>query len=197
MLPHTPLVYTGNSMSGTFKDSDLLWIEVVGLKTVHPGDVVIFRKAVKSETSTITVHRVRKKSVLGVVTQGDNHLLPDTGLVNTQNLIGRVTFVQRDGKLYPVWNGVAGRVWSVSLRLWRSIAPVAGWPYRFLRDVGVVRLLWQPRVESMHLTTEDGPLVKYTCGGRTVARWWPETGRFWCRKPYDLVIRRPEQCDAP
>jgi hypothetical protein len=36
-------------------------------------------------------------------------------------------------------------------------------------------------------------VVKYVCGKRTVARWWPETGQFQCRKPYDLIISRPHE----
>jgi len=39
---------------------------------------------------------------------------------------------------------------------------------------------------------DNKPLVKYICGGRTVARWWPEQDRFECKKPYDLVIRRED-----
>jgi len=45
----------------------------------------------------------------------------------------------------------------------------------------------------VRLVTDDGPLVKYVHGRRTVACWWPETQRFWCRRPYDLVVRSPAE----
>ena len=40
--------------------------------------------------------------------------------------------------------------------------------------------------------TEDGPLVKYVCGNRTVAYHWVNEDHFKCCKPYDLVLVKPK-----
>ena len=73
----------------------------------------------------------------------------------------------------------------------RLIVVVGRWPYRALRRSGLVRRLWRPAIVRIALTTENGPLVKHVSNGRTVAWWRPETGRFRCRRPYDLIIGRP------
>jgi len=73
------------------------------------------------------------------------------------------------------------------------VAFVGRWPYGWLRNSRLVSQLWRPVITRIYITTEDGPLVKYISGRRTVARWWPATGRFHCCKPYDLVIPRPNK----
>ena len=132
-----------------------------------------------------------------VVTQGDNNAAPDSEPVRAENLVGRVCFVEREGKTRTVWGGRAGRLWVVYLRLRRRIVRLGRWPYRFLRASGIVQRLWRPRVVQVRLATESGPLVKYIHGQRTVARWLPEEKQFWCRKPYDLVIERPSEAAEP
>ena len=61
-----------------------------------------------------------------------------------------------------------------------------------LRKSGLISRLWHPRITQIRLQTARGSLVKYSCAGRTVARHWPEIGRFECLKPFDLVIPRPD-----
>jgi hypothetical protein len=56
--------------------------------------------------------------------------------------------------------------------------------------------IWRPPITKVHLETECGPLVKFVVGNRTVAAWWPQTNRFWCRRPYDLIILPPEKYDS-
>jgi hypothetical protein len=78
--------------------------------------------------------------------------------------------------------------------MWRFVqAPVRG-PYRSFRESGLIRHLWRPSIVRVRVMTENGPLLKYICGDRTVAWYWPEYERFTCRKPYDLVIphRKPK-----
>ena len=109
--------------------------------------------------------------------------------------------VERDGKTRRVRGGRWGLLrvralhsWHrVRWRGWRLVTFVGRWPYRWLRNSGLVPRLWRPPVTKIQITTENGPLVKYISGARTVAYWWPATGRFQCRKPYDLVIPRPSK----
>jgi len=178
-------------MHGTFQQGDVLLITPAALEVVSPGDVVAFRVSKSDGSTTFVAHRVQCRTAAGLITQGDNSSTPDSEPVRAENLVGRVCFVQREGKIRRVWGGRAGRLWVYYLRLCRRILPVVGWPYRFLRASGVVRRLWQPRIAQVHLTAEERPLVKYVHRRRTVACWRPQQQRFWCRKPYDLVIERP------
>jgi hypothetical protein len=113
--------------------------------------------------------------------------------------VGRVTHVERGGRMKPVRGGRRGllqvRLSHLRRRLrWRGrqvAAHLGRRFYRWLRNSGLVPRLWQPTITRVHVETEAGLVVKYIHRQRTVARWWPETAKFQCRKPYDLVISRP------
>ena len=214
-MPHRPLVctgggrcvqghktelliraYHGGSMLGTFRPGDCLTVAPVSLADVCPGDIVAFRRLDDDGDLGEFVHRVVAVVPGGLVTRGDNNPCADSTLVTADNLLGRVTHVERDGEMRPVRGGRWGllHAWFLHARcrVWRLVACVGRGPYRWLRHKGLIARLWRPTVMKVHLATGNGPLVKYVCGGRTVARWWPEQNRFECRKPYDLVIPRPD-----
>ncbi len=180
--------YRGSSMNGTFRPGDLLYVEAVDSEDVRPGDVVLF---FSGDGDVFLTHRVVARTAFGLLTRGDAHPLPDPAPVATERLVGRVHFCERQGRVRPVWGGWAGRLWATLLRLRRRLLQAMGFPYRVLRRSGLVRRLWRPAVKGVHLESAEGPVVKYVHGRRTVACWWPEDGRFWCRRPYDLVIDLP------
>jgi signal peptidase I len=211
---HTPLVrarkedltrfYRGPSMAGTFRPGDSLVVENTPLDRIRPGDVVVFRGNDTADAPQQVVHRTIAALPEGLVTRGDNNLRVDGGLVTSDRLLGRVTHLVRAGKTRPVRGGWWGLLRVRALRCQRLarqrgrrlIAVLGRRPYRWLRNSGLVPRLWQPPVTRVQLATEDGPVVKYICHGRTVARYWPESGRFQCRKPYDLVVSRPGHLQA-
>lgn len=185
--------YQGASMRGTFRPGDLLTVTPITLQDLRRGDVVAFHQSSSLIVRRQIVHRVDACTCKGVITRGDQCRVADQTVVTSGDLIGRVSAVERDGKTRPVLGGWRGRIWASALRLWRRVAPVVGWPYRLMRNWGLARALWYPSLASIHIETEAGPIVKYVHRNRTVARWWPTEGRFWCRKPYDLVV---SQADA-
>jgi hypothetical protein len=140
----------------------------------------------------------------GVILRGDNN--PENELVIANAIVGRVTHFNRNGKIRPVWGGQRGRIKGqlMSLRyalprtaarfFWQKVAalPFLRLPYRWLRQSGLALRIWHPSVTKIYLETEDGPMIKYVVNHRTVARWWPQVNQFWCRKPYDLVIPKPD-----
>jgi hypothetical protein len=67
-----------------------------------------------------------------------------------------------------------------------------GWLYRWLRDSGVVGKFWRVTILRLVVNTRSGPMVKYIHRHHTVATWRPNFGRFWARRPYDLLIPPPE-----
>lgn len=188
--------YRGPSMGGTFRAGDYLTVVPVSISDVRPGDIVVYRRPNHQGDAKELVHRVVARASGGLIVRGDANARADTTLLTADNLLGRVTHVERSGRTRLVRGGQLGllraRLLRTRRRVWRLIACVGRGPYRWLRGNGLVARVWQPTVMKVHLATEDSPLVKYVCGGRTVACWWPEQGRFECRKPYDLVIPRPD-----
>jgi hypothetical protein len=195
--------YHGNSMLSIFCPGDYLIIEPANIAAIRPGDVVVFQGLDRSGESDDVVHRVVAVTPDGLVTRGDNNPQVDDALVTQDNLLGRVTHVEREGRARPVPGGWGGllrartlRVWArVRRRGWQLLRLVGRWPYRLLRKSGLTQPVWRPTITRIRIETEHGPLVKHLCGTQTVAWWWPETGRFRCRRPYDLVIHQPSRRD--
>ena len=183
-------------MLGTLRRGDGVPFEPASFDEIRPGDVVAFRAVDGRGQPQELVHRVIAVGPGGLLTRGDNNRESDSGWVTAENLLGRVTHVERGGRQVPIRGGRAGlfqgrllharvraRVWLI--RVWRR-------PYGWLRTSGWIPRLWRPTITRLRVPTENGPLIKYLSGGRTVARWWPAQGRFECARPYDLVIPRPD-----
>ncbi|MBU0491734.1 MAG: hypothetical protein KKA73_10050 [Chloroflexi bacterium] len=193
--------YRGNSMAGTFRLGDYLTIEPALLEAIRPGDVVIYQGGDQEGEPNDIVHRVVAQTPDGLVARGDNNPCVDTILVTEANLLGRVTYLERGGIIRPVrggrWGLLRARTFHARRRARRMGARIVRllgrWPYRALRRSGLLPRLWHPTITRIQFATDDGPVVKYVSGGRTVARWWLETDQFRCRRPYDLVIVRPQR----
>lgn len=180
-------------MDRTLRPGDVLMVSPAGPEEISRGDVVAFRRTGPGGDVTIVAHRVQSRTEAGFTTRGDSMPSPDVESLHPTSLIGRVHLVQRGNQIRPVWGGRAGQLWASYVRLCRQVARWARRPYNLLRASGLVHRLWKPRLVQVHLGSGDGRQVKYIHRGRAVARWWPEEGRFWCRKPYDLVIAPPIQ----
>ncbi|MBI5303642.1 MAG: signal peptidase I [Chloroflexi bacterium] len=192
--------YRGDSMRGTFRLGDRLLIAPMSLGEIRLGDVVVFRATNQRDAADEIVHRVVAITSAGLVTQGDNNPCCDAFPVTADNLIGRVTRAERDGKTRSVRGGriALARVWLARARrhvrrdAWQLITWSGYRVYRWLRDTRIVARLWHPAITQLTLTTEQGRVVKYVLHGRTIARWWQHTNRFECDKPYDLILSRPD-----
>lgn len=184
--------YRGESMRPTFRPGSMLLLVSIPSERIRPGDIVAFCQRSKGRSSSpLVVHRVITRTETGFITRGDNNPACDRQSVPDCNLVGRVAFVVENGKQRPVRGGRAGQAQAFIQRLWHCLSPLMGWPYRLLRASGTMHRLWKPHIARVHVITGKGPVVKYIHRRRTVARWWPEENRFWCRKPYDLVLTPP------
>lgn len=188
--------YQGRSMTGTFRPADCLQFEPESLGNIFPGDIVIFRKVKSSGEAEELVHRVVGRTSDRLFTRGDNNSYIDDSLVTTDNLVGKVTHVERRGKKRRVRSGLWGllraRILHHPLFLKRSLMFFLKRAYNILKRSGIVLYLWHPVFKRILFKTDKGLLVKYLCGKRTVASWWPEQGYFQCKKPYDLVLHGPD-----
>jgi hypothetical protein len=213
--------YRGSSMRGTFDPGDCLMMQKINLQEAHPGDIVIFKgldhpescigdaplevhsiagelhRMAETQPVIELVHRVIAFHKDGLVTQGDNNPCPDVALVIADNLLGRVTHMERGGKVHVVLNGWVGLYRSMVLRiwkfhLWKLIALIGSVPYNWLDSSRLVCRLWHPEIVKVQLASTDGRLIKFISHGHTVGRWWPASGHFECKKPYDLVLKYPD-----
>ncbi|MBW1942971.1 MAG: hypothetical protein JRJ51_09080 [Deltaproteobacteria bacterium] len=191
-------LYKGRSMKGTFKFGDRLISESIPMQNIKPGDVIIYRRRNHEKNYEELVHRVISSLPEGMIVQGDNNPYIDKTPVTDRHLLGKVVYVERNGKRFPVQSGLIGlvrarishglgrvrrRMWTLILRMGRSL-------YGRLRRSGLPGRLWRPPIDKILLRTKDGPLVKYLHQNRTVALYFPSNGRFLCRKPYDLVLSK-------
>jgi hypothetical protein len=184
--------YRGCSMTGTFRPGDCLTVAPVGLAAVRRGDVVVFRgHACEAEADAI-VHRVMGVLRDGLVTQGDNNACPDNTPVTAERLVGRATHLTRGGKTQRVAGGWSGWLHARTIRgrrrLWRIVRRLGRRPYAWLRASRLAPRFWRPTIQTIRRESTSGLLIKYVSRGRTVACWWPQTNRFECSKPYDLIL---------
>ena len=192
------LIYKGQSMRGTFSFGDRLIIEHVPLADIRPGDVVVYRNLSCKGDLDMVVHRVMDVTPFGLVVRGDHNYREDDILVIQNNLIGKVSHVERGTKKTPVLGSSSGLMiaralhgWSFfRLKMWQFIRMMGRRPYRRLQGSGLVRRWWNPSIQKILLRTANGPLIKYVYKNRTVGLSWPEKNSTRYRKPYDLVMKR-------
>jgi hypothetical protein len=181
--------YSGNSMAGTFLPADWLIYETVSFCSLKKGDVLIY----DDQTEKRIVHRAVQIKKEGIVTQGDNNPEPDAELLEAECLIGKAIRFERNGKTHKVWNGRLGllraRILHGRLHVIKAAKYFLRKPYRLLKKTGIVKKIWRPEIETIYFETQDGPLVKYTHNGKTVASCWVDSNRWWFRRPYDFVIK--------
>jgi signal peptidase I len=185
---HERRFYHGKSMVGTFKPGDGLKLHIFSLAELRQGDVIIFRNIQTIEL----VHRVVKVGKIELKTRGDNNLIADDVPVTENNIVGKVTHYERNGKWHRVWNGRPGRMRGIVLHGRLHVIRAAKFflrkPYRLLKKTGIVARLWRPEIEVIRFATPDGPLVKFVHNGRTVASCWTAANSWWFRRPYDFII---------
>jgi signal peptidase I len=193
------IVYAGPSMNPTLREPDLLWVEPYGNRPVRNGDVVCFKSP---EQDNNIVHRVasvvRREADGGpkdeIRTQGDNNECPDTLVLATDKLVGRVVAAQRGPRRRPVPGGHAGRAiaWSVRLRksMWRVVAGVVSEIYQGLVRIGPFDFLL-PRGMRPKLVCFNGrnaALLKLLMDGRAIGHYDHRLRHWHIRRPFRLLV---------
>lgn len=185
-------IYNGSSMQPTFKPGQVLYIRPE-TKNILPGDIIVYQGRVGPRN---IVHRVVSVSKNGFLTRGDNNKGFDPYPVDIVQVIGKVEKVEKSGTVSPVLSGKCGlslaKVYWLFLWLDSWIRSIFWKPYSALRNSKIIFWIWHPIISVVHLQTEHGLLVKYIHKHQTVATWNSEKKKFDCRKPYDLIIRHPQ-----
>ena len=121
----------GWSMAPFIRDGDVISVAPLGPALPGLGEVVAF---VHPEIGKLVVHRVVARRGGGLLIQGDNLPGAADGLVPRENLLGRVTAVQRGGR--KVWLGLGPERFLIAL-LSRVglLATLRGWVGPLLRSL--------------------------------------------------------------
>ena len=94
------------------KDGDVITVSPLRGARLHTGDVVAF---CHPDTGKLVVHRILTNNPQGLLLQGDNS--PETdGLVPSASILGRVTKVERNGRLIRLGWGPERRLLALLAR---------------------------------------------------------------------------------
>jgi signal peptidase I len=118
----------GGSMHPFVRDGDVVTVQPLGKSRIGAGDIVAFTHP---GAGRLVVHRVAAGTGRGLLMKGDNAEYAD-GIVPLENVLGRVSRVERDGRRIRLGVGPERALiaWlSRSDRLETMLAP-ARWVYR-------------------------------------------------------------------
>jgi signal peptidase len=120
----------GYSMSPFIRDRDILTVSPTQLKNIKLGDVVAFRH---TGSGRMAIHRIIGKQTDSLTIKGDNALSSD-GAVPTENILGRITKIERDGK--PIRLGLGPERVIIALLSRAGLLPILLYPIRKIRFAG-------------------------------------------------------------
>ncbi|MCH6570804.1 MAG: signal peptidase I [Acidobacteria bacterium] len=91
----------GASMSPSIKKGELLIVKPIALEEAEIGEIVAFRR--DESQSVLTTHRVIQKGKESgqryIITKGDRNPYRDFPLLSSQELLGKVTGIERNGQV--------------------------------------------------------------------------------------------------
>ena len=91
----------GASMSPSIKKGELLMVKPIAFEEAEIGEIVAFRR--DESQSVLTTHRVIQKGKESgqryIITKGDRNPYRDFPLLSSQELLGKVTGIERNGQV--------------------------------------------------------------------------------------------------
>jgi hypothetical protein len=119
----------GWSMTPFIRDGDVITVAPLQQFLPGVGQVVAF---VRPDTGSLVVHRVVARRAAAVLIQGDNGLEYEDGHIPQENLLGRVTRIERNGR--SVCIGLGPERYAIAwLSRIRLLAPLRGLLVSWLR----------------------------------------------------------------
>lgn len=180
-------------MRGTFRTGDHLSVRPCKGNEIRQGDVIVYDCT--SRSGKKIAHRVCSVSSNWIKTRGDALALPDGTMIAACQVTGRVVSLVRNNRHHRLIGGRFGVLHAFFCRLVLSLRRLAAkmldhgyWP---LGKQLVKSSKWSPTILRVSVQGPAGAIIKYVHASRTVAEWCECTGRWFCRKPYDLLLRRP------
>jgi hypothetical protein len=184
------LAFRGTSMSPVLQEGDLLAVEKYGNRRPRPGDVVLFLSEGSKE---MTVHRISRIDSGQIHTRGDRSPGEDPWHLRPENIMGRVVFAWRGGKMRRISGGVPGRLDQFFSRCGHTLTRNIPLPLiRFYRSApakSLCRLL--PRglaPRAVRCCSQDAVYVYLLMGKMTVGAYDMKRHTWAIRKPFRLLV---------
>lgn len=183
------VMYTGSSMCPSLKPSDILHVTTERTAVIQRGDVIVF---FPPDSRTLVVHRVHTVSRKGMKTRGDSNTGIDSWIINSENIIGRVTRVQRGSQCLNVKGGFRGHCHAIAIQTIRVIDQRASLLlhslYHLLSRTELFRRLLPARMRLRILSFQrsDGTEFQLLFGRHVIGRLLPDSKRWIIRRPFRL-----------
>jgi signal peptidase I len=185
------LYLVGYSMYPTISPFDIIYYLPYDNGKYDCGDVVIFYDR---DTERKIAHRIISIGPEGIRTCGDNNLYPDGKLLKVNEVLGKVAYLERDGKRRPVHGGSIGKalgkmrhVRNFSLRLLlRMVYPI----YDAAARSGLFRKFFVHRSKLRYVSFKrrTGVEMQLLLGKRVIGVRHAGAVRWKLRPPYRLFI---------
>ncbi len=181
-------------MQGTLRMGDTVHVDCDSFESIRTGDIIVYADQAHDDLKTI--HRVVSISHEGLITKGDNCPTPDSLPVTEKNLIGKVSTVDRKGKPHQITGGSTGLRHATRLRTIKKcktfLYPILNPPYFFIGKLIAKCLNWNPQIHQIQIKSASGTITKHIHNNKTIAHRNPRTKEWHCKKPYDLILKKPK-----
>jgi len=183
------LLYFGHSMRPLFRVGDALRVEPCGAEEIRVGEVVVFYHP---RSGRRLVHRVAAITREGLLTKGDNSPELDPWLLRSEEILGRVIAICRDGRLLPVPRQAPPGLKWLKARKWaeRRVSRLLHPIYQGLAASRVFRkglASWiRPRLLAFSRT--DGMEWQLWWGRLLIGRKTPKQSEWSIRRPFRLLV---------
>lgn len=183
--------YIGPSMNPLLVNGDGLHIVPYNDRAIRPGDVVVF---IPTGTEKKIVHRVVSVDAQGIRTRGDNANTVDPWVLAPDNILGRVTYIQRKNERRPIFGGFKGRMVAHSFRCRRLFDAVVSlllrpFYHRLSRSTLLRKTLHgllKPRV--LFFRRIEGMELHLVVGHWLIGRRLPGKNHWEIRRPFRLFV---------
>ena len=182
------IFYRGISMNPLMRSGDILLVVPSESQTIHPGDVVLYVDPNRGQV----VHRVVAVNSQGVITKGDNMPDVDDRILAPQEILGRVTAIQRQGRTLPVPREAPAALYLLKGRQWfdRTIFRLIQPLYHRLAQSGLFQgplTAWmKPRV--IYFSRGASPEWQLWLGKLLIGRKKPHQSEWSIRRPFRLFV---------
>jgi len=179
-------------MYPTFRVGDFLHLTAVKVEQIRCGDVVVFSA---DGDSRMVAHRVVSRTDCGFVTMGDNNVSPDSHLLTSAAIVGRVFQAENNGKVRRISGGIRGRVRGTTVRMifgakrksFAALKPI----YKLLAESvsfrGLGDSIFETRVALFNRPGHDTEF-QLLWKNRVIGRFTSDNNKWIIKKPFDLFI---------
>ena len=191
--PPKKMIYTGLSMNPTLREPDILFVFPYKNRDIKRGDIAVFQIPDSKRKAT---HRIVSVSKNGIRTRGDNNIDTDPYILEPDDIIGVVDYIQRGRKIKHIMGGNVGFLYSVllrfnffpnlNLRITNLLFPL----YDRLSKLGVLRkiLPWRIQPQVYTFQTEEGVEMQLFIGRIPIGRRSTAKKSWQIRRPFRLFI---------